>query len=82
MLVQPGPTRYSRQYAPEPGPATQKDRLYYARRFENSTIIRTYPYRFGGEWAAGFYYPLEQLDRLVRPMTWQPHVPVGFPFYR
>jgi hypothetical protein len=29
-----------------------------------------YQYRFGQDWAAQFYWPLEQIDRRVRPGVW------------
>jgi hypothetical protein len=29
-------------------------------------------YRYGGERAAWFFWPLEQIDRRVRPSAWDP----------
>ena len=34
-------------------------------------------YRVGGEYAARFYWPLETIDRRLRPVTW--HEPSAFP---
>jgi hypothetical protein len=28
-------------------------------------------YRTGGQWESGFFWPLEQLDRRVRPGAWE-----------
>ena len=36
-----------------------------------STEIFFEKYRFGGEWARWFYWPLEQIDRKVRPRAWE-----------
>jgi hypothetical protein len=33
-------------------------------------------YRVGGRYAAAFYYPLEQIDRKLRPGAWQDNVPL------
>ncbi len=34
-------------------------------------ITFEYPYRFGNEWSAIFFWPLEQIDRKVRPGAWE-----------
>jgi hypothetical protein len=30
------------------------------------------PYRIGGRWAQRIFWPLEQIDRKVRPKAWDP----------
>jgi hypothetical protein len=35
-----------------------------------STVIYE-PYRYGGTWAVRFYWPLEQIDRKLRPEAWE-----------
>lgn len=39
----------------------------FSRRIWND---RSLNYRFGGKWVDSFYWPLEQLDRKVRPGKW------------
>jgi hypothetical protein len=29
------------------------------------------PYRFGGEWSACLFWPVEQIDRKLRPSLWE-----------
>ena len=31
-----------------------------------------YPYKYGNEWSARVYWPLEQIDRKVRLEAWKP----------
>ena len=33
-------------------------------------VITLEHYRFGGPWTASFYWPLEQIDRRMRPKVW------------
>jgi hypothetical protein len=34
--------------------------------------IFEYPYKYGNEWSARVYWPLEQIDRNVRQEAWKP----------
>ena len=33
---------------------------------------RSMHYRMGGRWIGSFYWPLEQIDRKIRPKAWPP----------
>lgn len=46
---------------PNPGSATVRDHMDWKKS----------PYRFGGEFSRRIYWPLEQIDRLVRPDAWE-----------
>jgi hypothetical protein len=35
--------------------------------------FKIYQYRFGGEFPHYFYWPLQQIDRKVRPAAWVPY---------
>ena len=35
-------------------------------------VWKTSNYRCNGEWVASLFWPLEQVDRKVRPGTWEP----------
>jgi len=40
-------------------------------RGSNNGVEFRHGYRNGGEWAWRLYYPLEQMDRRVRPKAWE-----------
>jgi hypothetical protein len=39
-------------------------------------IWKTTSYRSDGQWAAKIFWPLEQIDRKVRPLAWGLHLPI------
>ena len=52
--------------------------LYVATYFANvkpGVLLlkaNSYPYHYGGPWAAQMYWPVEIVDRRLRPETWDP----------
>ncbi|WP_425615451.1 hypothetical protein NA78x_005371 [Anatilimnocola sp. NA78] len=46
----------------------------------SGAVYRTSYYRYGGRWAERIFWPLEQIDRKVRPGAWanDPFHPVLF----
>ena len=46
--------------------------LLLAPAYPKTIAVYLAQYRLGGEFAKRFFWPLEQIDRKVRPGAWQP----------